>query len=265
MPDRDRDLVGLFVRDLDGIELPARDQWRPAPRKESAFIMARRYVLTASAIAAGLVLALVASFVLRDNNPVAAPQSASPTSSATATATSQPSATSSPAGTTTSQPTGTTGVITGQLGYPSEFVPPLTVYAISVNDPNVWYSTNTPYFGNFTRPTASPAPSFAATWPPAGEGRYQLSVPAGTYYVIAYSNDTGLPKDLPAAYTRFTVDCILATTGGQNSTPAPACGANPQDHTLVPVTVRAGETTSRIDVKDWGFQNTTFPPRPTPR
>lgn len=224
-----------------------------------------RYV-TAAAVAAVLVIAVLWSLGQRPN-PVSAPPSASP---AIASSTPTPSATPSSSATPTSAASSSTtiaqtGTITGQLGYPSEFVPPLTVYAISVNDPNVWYSTNTPFFGNFTRPTPSPTPSFAATWPPAGDGRYQLSLPAGTYYVIAYSNDTGLPKDLPAGYTRFTVDCILATTGGQNSTPAPACGTNPQDHTLVPVTVRAGETATRIDIKDWQLQGATVPARPAPR
>lgn len=221
-----------------------------------------RYALIALAVGV-LALALVASFAFRDNTPVSTPQTASPS----ATATSSASASPTPSANTTVAPTPSVntgpvpnGTITGQLGYPSEFVPPLTVYAISVNAQNVWYSTNTPYFGNFTRPTPSPTPSFAATWPPTGEGRYQLSVPAGTYYVIAYSNDTGLPKDLPAGYTRYTIDCIQKTAS--NSAP-PACSGN--DHTLVPVTVAAGQTVSGIDIKDWQFQSGALPPRPTPR
>jgi hypothetical protein len=258
MPDRERDLVSLFVRDLDSIELPERGRWRPAPRKESTFMKASRYVLTATAVAAVLVLALLWSFSQRPN-PVAATATPSATPSATASASATPS--TSAAASAITQPTAAaTGTITGQLGYPSDFAPPLTVYAISVNDPNVWYSTNTPLFGNFGRPTPSPTPSFTATWPPAGEGRYQLAVPAGTYYVVAYSNDTGLPKDLPAAYTRYTIDCIQKTV---SNSPPPACGSN--DHTLVPVTVQAGQTVSTIDIKDWQFQAGQFPPRPAPR
>lgn len=225
------------------------------------------YVLTATAVAAVLILALLWSFSQRPN-PVAA--SASPSATASAALSASPTATPTPSINTgpatvspsaTTQPTtAATGTITGQLGYPSEFVPQLTVYAISVNDPSVWYSTNTPFFGNFTRPTPSPTPSFAATWPPAGGGRYQLSLPAGTYYVIAYSNDTGLPKDLPAAYTRYTIDCIQKTV---SNSPPPACSGN--DHTFVPVTVQAGQTASGIDIKDWQIPGVTYPPRPTPR
>ena len=228
---------------------------------------ASRYVLIATAVAAVLILALLWSFGQRPS-PVAA--SASPSATASAALSAAPTPTPAPSINTgigtvppsaTQPTTGATGTIGGQLGYPSDFVPPLTVYAISVNDPNVWYSTDTPYFGNFSRPTPSPRPSVAATWPPSGEGRYQLSVPAGTYYVIAYNNDTGLPKDAPAGYTRYTIDCIQKTA--PNSTP-PACGGN--DHTLVPVTVQAGQTLSAIDIKDWYAQSTAgYPPRPTPR
>src|SRR4051812_44949692 len=102
MPDRDRDLTGLFVRDLDSIELPARGAWRPAPRRESALMKASRYLLTAAAVAALLVLALVASFTLRETNPVAAPQTASASASATpaSTQTATASASSSAAATT---------------------------------------------------------------------------------------------------------------------------------------------------------------------
>ncbi len=85
MPDLDKDLIHLFVRDLDDIELPPRDRWRPAPRKESPVMRTGRYVLYASAVVAVLGLALVASFALRESNRVAAtPNPASPTNSAPA-------------------------------------------------------------------------------------------------------------------------------------------------------------------------------------
>jgi hypothetical protein len=80
MPDSDKDLVHLFVRDLDDIELPPRQRWRPAQRKESQLMKTGRYVLYASAVATVLVLALIASFGLRDSNRVAAtPSPTSPT------------------------------------------------------------------------------------------------------------------------------------------------------------------------------------------
>jgi hypothetical protein len=261
MPERDTDLTRLFVRDLDDIALPARDQWRPAPRKESALMKASRMVLAATAVAAVLVLALIASFGLRDGNPVAAPQTASPSATATTTASPQPSASASPARTTSlpnvTQPT---GVITGRIGYGSDFNPPMTVYAISVTDPSVWYSTNTPYLGN-PRPSPTPTPLVAATWSPAGAGFYQLVVPAGTYYVVGYSNDPELPKDLPAAYTEWTMRCMSSDP----ARPSPPPGPCPYPRTLVEVTVTAGQTVRFVDLVDWGYQPVPWPTRPTPR
>lgn len=276
MRNRDGDLVDLFVRDLDSIELPARERWHPAPRERSAFMKAVGYLATAAAIAAALVLALVWSFG-QSANPVAAPPSRSASSSTSPSATAAPSATASVAASasttiTPSQPTApATGTITGSLGYPAEMVPPLTVYAFNVNDPTVWYSTNTPLFGVYNGASPTPAPP-AATWPPSGRGTYQLAVPPGTYYVLGYLDRSFLSvqaaggRDIPVLYSRYTVDCMQATQGGPNSTPAPACAA--QDHTLIRVTVRAGETISRIDMIDWYFQpqpGVTYPPRPTPR
>jgi hypothetical protein len=141
------------------------------------------------------------------------------------------------------------GAITGRFGYPSDFIPALTVYAISVNDPKVFLSVDFAGVGNPPRPTPPPGVS---------QPTYTLTgIAPGTYYVLAYRNDqnSGL-----AAYTRYTVECEQATQGGQFSTPAPACAAN--DHSLLPVTVRAGETVSRIDITDWVFQQNGYPPRP---
>ena len=242
MPDQDKDLVHLFVRDLDDIELPPRDMWRPAPRKESQLMKTSRYVLYAGAIAAVLVLALIASFGLRDGNQVAA----SPSPSASASTSAAASATAGP-----------TGAITGRLGYGSDFVPPVTVYAISVSDPSVWFSTDTPRFGN-----APPVPG-EPTWPPSGRGTYLISrVTPGTYYVIAYRNDKADPpqlQNLPAAYTRWAARC----SSSDPAVPSPPPGPCPYDHSLVPVTVTAGQTVTYIDMVDWfGPQGGNYPPRP---
>ena len=228
------------------------------------------YVLAAAAIAAVVVLALVWSFG-RSPNPVAAPpsRSASPTASpsATASASATRSASTTPPAAATI-PTRDTdgGTITGRLGYPSELVPPLTIYAISVNDPNVWFSTTTPVFGSYTGPSPTPTPA-AATWPPSGPGTFQLNVLAGTYYVVAFIDKSFFGgSDKPAVYSRYTVDCVQASQGGQNSTPAPGC-KDPADHSLIAVTVSPGGTVSRVDMVDWyalGGQG-TYPPRPTPR
>jgi hypothetical protein len=123
MADQDKDLVHLFVRDLDDIDLPARERWRPTSRKESHLMKTGRYVLYASAVAAVLVLALLASFGLRDRDQVAA--SPSPTSP-TSPAASAPIGATVPSGATASpiaSPASGRYVSAG-LGYSIETPPP---------------------------------------------------------------------------------------------------------------------------------------------
>jgi hypothetical protein len=249
--DRDKDLTHLFVRDLDAIPLPARDRWRPAPRKESGFMKTSRYVLSATAVAAVLVLALIASFVLRDGSPVAG--SPSPSARTAPPATSAPSvATASPgAGSPTAPAAALAGAITGTLSYPSDFVPPLTVYAVSVADQRVFYSVDTPRFGA------------GGASPPGGPSYTISAVAPGTYYVYAFRNDN-LPNDFtgPALYSKFVLTCMHPSRAGEVIPPG-ACDSNTADHSLVPVTVRAGETVSRIDPWDWTSQGQpNLPPRP---
>ncbi len=98
MDDRDKDLTGLFVRDLDTIPLPARGAWRRVSGRETIVTRTSRYLFTATAIAAVLVLALVVGLQLRDRNTPAANPSASPTPSASGAAVIVPSPTSGPSG-----------------------------------------------------------------------------------------------------------------------------------------------------------------------
>jgi hypothetical protein len=93
MSDPDRDLIHLFVRDLDDIELPPRDRWRPATRRESHLMRTGRFILYACAVVAVLVIALIASFALRDSNRAAA--TPSPTAPASTASVSVPSPTGS--------------------------------------------------------------------------------------------------------------------------------------------------------------------------
>lgn len=210
-----------------------------------------RYVLYAGAAAAVLVLALVAGLNLRRDNAVVGPPSSTATASPTPTVTATTAPSTSPPA--TASPTPATGTIIGRLGYPSDFVPQLTVYAISVTDPNVWFSTDTPHFGNGSSPTP-PGP----TWPPEGPGMYRIAgIRPGTYYVLAYRNDNNAGIGI---YSQHTANCLQASQGGQTVTPAPGCAAN--DQSLLPVTVRAGETVTRIDIIDWAFQQNGYPPRP---
>ncbi|HUQ42303.1 MAG TPA: hypothetical protein VM052_07360 [Candidatus Limnocylindrales bacterium] len=90
---------------------------------------------------------------------------------------------------------------------------------------------------------------------------YQLSVPAGTYYVVGYSDETGLPKDLPVAYTEHTMGCFSSDPARPPRTPGPC----PYPHTFVQVTVAAGQTVRYIDLSEWQVPGVTYPPRPTPR
>jgi hypothetical protein len=80
--------------------------------------------------------------------------------------------------------------------------------------------------------------------------------------VLAYRNDGQTPY--PGGYTQAAATC----RGLQPQPPPPACN----DHSLVPVTVAAGQTVSGIDVTDWsvgfvgiGQSPLPIPPRPTPR
>jgi hypothetical protein len=208
----------------------------------------RRYVLYAGAITAVLVIALIASFGLRDRNPQVAsspspiPATSSPIPASSASATPPPVATGSPG------PTAQPGAITGRFAYGSDFIPPVTVYAISTTDQRVWYAVDFPGVGNPPRPTLPPGVS---------EPSYTITgVVPGTYWVVAYRTDGQLPD--PGYYSRQP-DCFRTTPRG----PCP-------DLTLVPVTVIAGQTTSGIDVLTWGpppagQPSPTFPPRPTPR
>jgi len=84
MDERDKDLTGLFVRDLDQIALPPRDDWRRAPGRASTITRAARMLLAAGAFAAVVAAALVLGFQLNQRQQGAAVPSASPTPSSQA-------------------------------------------------------------------------------------------------------------------------------------------------------------------------------------
>jgi hypothetical protein len=79
--ERDKDLTGLFVRDLDEIPLPARGAWRRASRRENTAMRASRMFLTAGAVVAVLAIALIIGLQLGDRKTTTANPSASPTPS----------------------------------------------------------------------------------------------------------------------------------------------------------------------------------------
>lgn len=108
------------------------------------------------------------------------------------------------------------GVITGQLSYPSEFLPSQRVVAFSIEDSQVYYAVDV-----------------------VEGGTYSLSVLPGTYVVLSYIIDPetlSAPPGFGAAYSKAVV-CGLEV----------GC----DDHSLVPVTVGESETVSGIDPGDW--------------
>lgn len=115
-----------------------------------------------------------------------------------------------------------TGMISGTLGYPAEGIPAMEVVAFKQSDKSVYYSVK----------TAVNAGSFVIP-----------NVPAGTYVVVAYPSS----GTLSGGWTK-AVQCGLSVE----------C----KDHTLLPVDVAAGKTTSGVEVKDWYVEAGTFPAKP---
>jgi hypothetical protein len=136
-------------------------------------------------------------------------------------------------------------MISGEVSYPSESRPEQEVYAIDVNDSSRWFSVTTPpYAGQGTGGTASPSPDPGKS--------YSIQVPPGTYHVVAYIKTDTPGTSGPGLYSEY-VRCGLR--------------ASCSDHTLIDVTVAAGQTRTEIDPADWYYQpgQATYPPRPTPR
>lgn len=213
--------------------------------------MAARYLAAAAALLLLLVLAVA---LFADRGGVAQPSpspSATPTSTPATTPTAEPTATSATSPSPTARPSPSpspaagSGTITGEVSYPSESRPELEVYAIDVNDSSRWFSVTTPEFvGQGVGGTGSPSPDPGKV--------YSLQVPPGTYHVVAYIKDSARGTTTPGIYSQYVL-----------------CGlrASCSDHTLIEVTVAAGETREDIDPADWYYQpgQATYPPRPTPR
>ena len=162
--------------------------------------------------------ALIAIYAQRPATPVV---TSLPTASPTATSVPQ---TASPSSTVAASPQ--VGAITGRFGYPSDFIPPVIVYAISTTDARVWYSVAFAGFGNPPRPSLPPG---------ASQATYTITgVAPGTYWVVAYRTDGQLPDP---GYYSHQPDCFRATQSGPCS-----------DISLMVATVIAGQTTSGIDV-----------------
>ena len=116
------------------------------------------------------------------------------------------------------------GSISGTLGYPSEGIPPLEVFAINKAQP-------TKFFKVLTKQNQS---TFTIE-----------SIVPGTYVVVAFSQGAG--GELVGGFSK-----------------AVACGLSVEctDHSLVSVNVTAGKLSDGVAVKDWYAPAGTFPSRP---
>jgi hypothetical protein len=216
-------LEELFVNDANGRRVSSVG----VPQRTPAW----RGVLSFAAAAAVLAaVAIAAIAVLRGG-----PQAAAPGATSTPSSTPAPTASVAP---TATVPAVTMGTVTGRIGgYGSDHLPASAIYALPVND-----TADGRYVIQTERWAGSPPES-------EGGGRYTLSVPPGTYYIVAYAREA-YAAGWAGGYTRYV------TCGLQQS-----C----VDHSLIPVSVTAGQTLSNIDLLDWrhsSWPGSPFPPQP---
>ena len=120
------------------------------------------------------------------------------------------------------------GGITGHLSYPAEGRPDIMVVAFSTQ-----YYPNGNFYYTFTTPS---------------QDTYELVLPQGEYYIVAYALDPfGNPMGVVGGYTQ-AVPCGLSVS----------C----TDHSLIPVPVAAGGALSDINPADWYAPEGSFPPYP---
>jgi hypothetical protein len=113
------------------------------------------------------------------------------------------------------------GVILGNLSYPSEYIPAQKIVAFDV--------------GSMI--------AIADVVTTEGDSEYELTVPAGDYYVVAYTLD----GSLAAGYSQAVPCGLLATC---------------TDHSLIAVHVGPGDVLTGIDPQDWYAPPGTFPAMP---
>jgi hypothetical protein len=115
-----------------------------------------------------------------------------------------------------------TGTITGELGYPGEYVPALYIVAFTLDAGETRIFT-----------TTDGQQSFALT-----------CMKPGNYAVVAYlATDT----TIAGGYTAFALTDLSTSY---------------DDHTLLQVPVVAGKTTTGVQLRDWYAPDGTFPPFP---
>ena len=142
-------------------------------------------------------------------------QLAQPTATCPVCATEAPTATpGQPTDTPTPVPTTVpTGSISGKLGFPSSFIPPLRIVAINTVTGHYWWQN-----------TVENQSSYRFT-----------DLPVAKYYVLAYQIQEP-SRTFYAAYSNF-VTCGLS--------------ASCTNHNLISVEVKAGQEATNIDPVDW--------------
>jgi hypothetical protein len=113
------------------------------------------------------------------------------------------------------------GLIRGNLSYPSEYIPAQRVVAFDVTTMAVVNAVVTA----------------------ESQSVYELPVPPGDYYIVAYVIDSGMA----AGYSQMVPCGLLATC---------------TDHSLITVHVGPGAIVDDIDPQDWYAPPGTFPPMP---
>jgi hypothetical protein len=116
------------------------------------------------------------------------------------------------------------GSIAGKLGYPSEGIPPLRIVALNIETNQYIYVDTVP-----------------------NQLTYQIDkLPSGTYHVFAYRLDSDYLYG--AGYSQFIL-----------------CGqqAGCDDHSLVDISIAAGQSVQGIDPNDWCAPPGSFPTDPS--
>lgn len=116
------------------------------------------------------------------------------------------------------------GNISGVLGFPSEQIPPLEVYAFNSLDQSKYYMIKT-YENQAT---------FVIK-----------DIDPGEYFVVAYP-----------------VENDLNNSGGYSQMVPCGLSVECTNHSLIPVKVNPGATTTGIEVRDWYAPSGTFPLKP---
>jgi hypothetical protein len=147
-------------------------------------------------------------------------------------------ATSMPVQSTNSPVESQYGTITGNLSFPSEFIPAMRVAAFSLTDGKVYFLD-----------TAK------------AQGVYSINVPPGTYYVVSYPYP-GIPGNTGQADSYTLSDGPYA--GGYTKMVPCGLSVGCDDHALLPVVVEDGLTVT-ADPGDWYAPEGAFPIMPHPR